>query len=53
VCDFHDVTTPATNKPDQTGGTTTTVTVTNYSRTTGAALNWTSSDVIRVQCSAY
>ena len=53
ACDFHDVTTPATNKPDQTGGTTTTVTVTNYSRTTGAALNWTSSDIIRVQCSAY
>jgi hypothetical protein len=36
-----------------TGGTTTTVTVTNYSRTTGVAANFTSSDVLRVMCSAY
>jgi hypothetical protein len=53
VCDFHDVTTPASYKPEQTGGTTTTVTLTNYSRTTGVAANWVASSVIRAQCSAY
>lgn len=53
VCDFHDVTTPASYKPDQTGGTTTTVTLTNYTRTTGVAANWVASSVIRAQCSAY
>jgi hypothetical protein len=53
VCDFHDVTTPASYKPDQTGGTITTVTLTNYSRTTGVAANWVASSVIRAQCSAY
>jgi hypothetical protein len=52
VCDFHNITNFAANKPDQSGGTTTTVTLTNFSRTTGAATNWTSSDVIRAQCAA-
>ena len=53
VCDFHDVTTPASNIVEQTGGTTTTVTLTNYARTTGVAANFTSSDIIRAKCMAY
>lgn len=53
VCDFHDVTTPASNVVEQTGGATNTVTLTNYARTTGLAANFTSSDVIRAKCVAY
>jgi hypothetical protein len=53
VCDFHNITTPAANIVEQTGGTTTTVTMTNYARTTGVASNWTASDVIRAKCVAY
>ncbi len=53
VCDAHDVTTPASNIIEMTGGTTTTVVLQNYVRTTGVASNFTSSDVIRVKCSAY
>lgn len=39
--------------PVQTGGTTTTVTVENYSRTSGMAANFTDSDVLRVLCTGY
>jgi hypothetical protein len=53
VCDAHDVTTPASNIVEQSGGTTTTVVLTNYVRTTGVAGNFTSSDVLRVKCTAY
>lgn len=53
ICDLHDVTTPTTNIVEMTGGTTTTVTVQNYVRTTGIAGNFTTSDVLRVKCSAY
>jgi hypothetical protein len=53
VCDFHDVTTPGSNNVVMTGGTATTATVQNYSRTTGSAANFTSSDVIRAKCVAY
>lgn len=53
VCDLHNTTNPAGNKPDQTGGSTTTVTFTNYARTTGLASDFTASDVIRVQCTGY
>lgn len=53
VCDFQDVTNPDSNLVRQTGGTTTTVTVKNYSATTGVAANWTNSEVIRAKCSAY
>lgn len=53
VCDFHDVTTPASNIVEQTGGATNTVTLTNYVRTTGVAGNFTSSDVIRAKCVSY
>lgn len=52
-CDFADVTTPASNIPRQTGGTTTTVTLTNYAATTGVASNWTASEIIRASCTAY
>lgn len=53
VCDFHNVTTPASNVVEMTGGSTTTVTMTNYARTTGLASNWTDSHVIRAKCMAY
>lgn len=53
VCDFHNVTAPATNIVEMTGGTTTTVTLTNYVRTTGVAGNWTDSNIIRAKCTAY
>ena len=53
VCDFHDVTTPASFVTEMTGGTSTTVTVTNYSRTTGIATAWAASDVLRAKCIAY
>jgi hypothetical protein len=53
VCQFHDVTTPASNTVEQTGGSSTSVTLTNYSRTTRVAAAFTSSDVIRAACTAY
>lgn len=53
VCHFANVSNPATSAPAQTGGTTTTATVTNYARTTGLAADWTDSDVIRVSCHGY
>ncbi len=53
VCTFRDVTTPAANSPSQIGGTTTTATLTNYSRTTGLAANWTDNDILRASCFAY
>jgi len=53
VCHFANVTAPASNVPSQTGGTTTTVTLTNYARTTGLAANWTDSNIIRAMCTAY
>lgn len=53
VADCHNVTVPASNIVEQTGGTTTTVTVTNYARTTGVASNWTDSAVLRCRATAY
>lgn len=53
VCTAQDVTTPASFITSQTGGTTTTATFTNYSRTTGAAIAWTASDILRISCFAY
>lgn len=50
TCYVANVTSPASNVPEQTGGTTTTVTVTNYARTTGLAANWTDSEVLRFMC---
>lgn len=52
-CNFSNITNPSTNKPDQTASTTTSVSITNYSRTTGLAGNWTASDIIAVSCTAY
>lgn len=53
VCAFSNVTVPQSNTPSQTGGTTTTVTVTNYARTTGIAANWADSNVLRASCTGY
>lgn len=53
VCTAQDVTTPASFVTAQTGGTTTTATFANYSRTTGLITAWTASDVLRVSCFAY
>lgn len=53
VCHFNNVTNPATSTPSQTGGSTTSVTFTNYARTTGLAADFTAADSIRVMCAAY
>jgi hypothetical protein len=50
ACAVHDVTTPTTNLTDQTASSTTTVTVTNYVRTTGVAGAWTASDKLMMTC---
>ena len=52
-CSVADVTTPATNMVQQTGSTTTSVTVTNYVRTTGVAGNFTNSDKLNFICGAF
>jgi hypothetical protein len=52
ACAVHDVTTPAGNSTTQTGSSTTTVTVTNYSRTTGLASAWPASDILELTCMA-
>lgn len=53
ACYFANMTNPASNTPYQTASTTTSVSLTNYVRTTGVAGNWTASDVIVGQCAAY
>lgn len=53
TCDFHNLTNPAANKPDEIASTATSVSVTNYVRTTGVAGNFTASDVVAAQCTAY
>lgn len=53
VADCHNVTAPASNVVEQTGGSTTTITLTNYVRTTGVAGNWTDSNVLRCSAVAY
>ena len=53
VVSCYDVTTPASYITHQTGGTTTTAAVTNYSRTTGLATAWTASDILRCHAAAY
>lgn len=47
------VTAPASNVPSQTGGSTTTATLTNYARTTGLAANWTDSNILRCTATGY
>jgi len=49
-CAVADVTTPAGNSTVQIGSSTTTVTVTNFSRTTGLATAWPASDILQVSC---
>lgn len=53
VCTCHDVTSPAGNYMEQTGGSTTTCTMQNYSRTLGTAANFTSADVFRCTAMGY
>lgn len=53
ACNVDDITTPATNATRQTASSTTTVTVTNYARTTGIAAAWPASDIIQLACTAY
>ncbi len=53
-CSADDITTPATSEIHQTsGGSATSVTLTNYVRTTGVAGNFTAADVIAVSCRGY
>lgn len=53
VCDFHDITNPTTTYDEQSADTTTSVTVTNYTRTTGVVLTWVASDVLKGKCSPF
>ena len=53
VCNFANVTAPASNVVSQTGGANNTVTLTNYARTTGSASNFTASNHIRASCVGY
>jgi hypothetical protein len=54
VCDAHNITTPASNKPDETAAaSTTSVVLTNFVRTTGVAGNFTGADKLAVKCLAY
>lgn len=54
VCDAHDITTPASNVIDQTaGGSATSVTLTNFVRTTGVAGSFHGPDVLAVKCTPY
>jgi hypothetical protein len=49
-CCVNDVTNPDTNSTVQTASTTNSVTVKNYSRTTGLATAWPASDTLQVSC---
>ena len=53
VCHCENVTTPDSFIVSQTGGTTTTIVLKNYSRTTGLATDFTASDVIRIFARGY
>ena len=53
VCQCNDVTNNASFVTSQTGGSTTTATFQNYSRTTGSAIAWTAADVLRCSAIAY
>jgi hypothetical protein len=53
VCYMQDVTNPDSTVIQQTGGSQTTVTFKSYSRTTGAAANWTANDIMRCIAFAY
>lgn len=49
-CDTKNLSNPATSNPKQSAGTTTSVTITNYSQTTGVVADWTAGDDIRFTC---
>jgi hypothetical protein len=51
-CYASDTGTTPTGQTEPTAGSTTTVTLTNYSRTTGLAIAWTASEIIQVSCFA-
>lgn len=53
ICSFVDTTNPATAVTSQTGGTATTITLTNYSRVTGLATAWAANDVLFAMCAAF
>ena len=48
-----DITNPASSNTVQTAGTTTSATISNYSRTTGLLTAWAASDIIRCTATAY
>jgi hypothetical protein len=50
-CGVHDITTPATNLTDETAIGASSITVTNFVRTTGVAGPWTASDQLVFNCS--
>lgn len=50
-CNAHDLTTPATYKPDMTAAaSTTTAVITNYNRTTGLAVDFVAAEVLQMDC---
>lgn len=53
ACTGRDVTNPASFVEDFAATSTTGVTVTNYSRTTGSVVAWTSGDVLEISCEGY
>mgnify|MGYP001593103040 CR=1 FL=1 len=53
IVQITDITNNASFVTSQTGGSTTTATVQNYSRTTGSAIAWTAGDVLRCTAVAY
>lgn len=53
ACDAEDITNPASFVEAVLPTSTKTVTVQNYSRTTGLTTAWTTSDVIQLKCSGY
>jgi len=52
-CMFADVTTPASFVTVMTASTTATVTIANYSRTTGLLIAWTAGDIVAGNCVAF
>jgi hypothetical protein len=55
-CSVENLTAHLRNRADdtvQTASTTTTVTVQNQTKTTGAAVAWTASDVLRLNCMGF
>lgn len=53
ACSAVDQTNPATSNTVATPTSTSTITLTNYSRTTGVATAWAASDIITVTCNGY